>query len=165
MPTALFVLVFVSVIPYALVGLGGYAKIQHSVILIIIIHACRRGNLVVEPQEPLRRSRMLGKRWHFIAQPFLPWVWVVFHGLISPCLRLCLLLLEWHIPSCTLRILPSAGLWSLSLASLAVFICFLSRFKFCATFCTKLSCVSDQQWNSCYSFANFKSPFTLWRTE
>ncbi len=46
MPTALFVLVFVSVIPYALVGLGGYAKIQHSVILIIIIHAYKRGNLV-----------------------------------------------------------------------------------------------------------------------
>ena len=28
MPTALFVLVFVSVIPYVLAGLGGYAKVQ-----------------------------------------------------------------------------------------------------------------------------------------
>ncbi|EKM24690.1 MAPEG family protein [Vibrio sp. HENC-03] len=28
MPTALFVLVFVSFIPYALAGLGGYAKVQ-----------------------------------------------------------------------------------------------------------------------------------------
>ena len=63
MPTALFVLVFVSVIPYALVGLGGYAKIQHSIILIVIIHAYKRGNLVGVRRELLLLNPMLGKRW------------------------------------------------------------------------------------------------------